>query len=101
MEGIVADQLSVYSMSLVLFRDAVLHYGQVRERLQATLLDLIAQERRGEIIDRATIKGICAMLMELGAGTRTVYEQDFEKAYLAESAEYFQVKRDRFRQCSA
>lgn len=82
---------SVYSMGLMLFRDTVLHFGQVRERLQSTLLDLIAQDRKGEPMDRTTVKGVCTMLMELGAGSRIVYEQDFEKSFLAESAAYFYV----------
>ena len=85
------DQPSVYTMGLTLFRDNVLHYGQTREKLQHTLLNLIAQERRGVTVDQSSIKSVCAMLMELGGGTRLVYEEDFEQLYLAESAVFFRV----------
>lgn len=88
-ENLDSAQPSVYSMGLMLFRDTVLHYGQVREKLQLTLLELIAQERSGGMIDQATVRSVCTMLMELGGGTRLVYEEDFEQTYLAESAKFF------------
>ena len=53
------------------------------------------------------IRNACQMLMILGIDTRSVYEEDFEKPFLEESAEFYKVRtwlQDRFqymtKQCS-
>lgn len=56
-----------------------------------TLLNLIKLERRGEVIDRIAIKNACQMLMILGITGRLVYEEDFEKPFLEQSAEFYKV----------
>ncbi|XP_055346043.1 cullin-3-like isoform X2 [Paramacrobiotus metropolitanus] len=86
------NQDNVYNLGLILFRDHVLHYGEVREKLRDTLLDNIARERRGETIDRSSIKNACQMLMQLGIGTREVYEDDFERPFLQQSGEFFRME---------
>lgn len=45
------------------------------------------------------IRNACQMLMILGIDTRSVYEEDFEKPFLEESAEFYKVRtwlQDRF-----
>jgi len=56
-----------------------------------TLLNLIKLERKGEVIDRIAIKNACQMLMILGITGRMVYEEDFEKPFLEQSAEFYKV----------
>ena len=46
------EAVNVYDLGLLLFRDEVLHHHNVREHLRTTLLSMVAQERRGEIVDR-------------------------------------------------
>ena len=46
------EAVNVYDLGLMLFRDEVLHHCLIRERLKTTLLAMVAQERRGEIVDR-------------------------------------------------
>lgn len=48
------EAVNVYDLGLMLFRDEVLHHSLIRERLKTTLLAMVAQERRGEIVDRYT-----------------------------------------------
>ena len=43
---------SVYNLGLKIFRDQVIRQKEIRECLQDTLLDLVARERRGEVVDR-------------------------------------------------
>ena len=38
------------------------------------------------------IRNACQMLMILGIDTRSVYEEDFEKPFLEESAEFYKVR---------
>ncbi len=37
------------------------------------------------------VKNACHMLMNLGIDSRSVYEEDFEKKFLSESAEFYRV----------
>lgn len=46
------DVENVYNLGLTVFRDYIIHHQQIRERLTSTLLDMVAKERRGEIVDR-------------------------------------------------
>ncbi|GAU90405.1 hypothetical protein RvY_02825 [Ramazzottius varieornatus] len=83
---------NVYNLGLILFRDHVLHHGEVRDKLRDTLLDMISRERKGETIDRAAVKESCDMLMLLGIGSRTVYEADFELPFLEQSRDFFKIE---------
>ena len=83
---------NVYNLGLVLFRDHVLHFGEVRDKLRDTLLEMISRERRGETIERAAVKEACDMLMLLGIGNRTVYEEDFELPFLQQSRDFFKIE---------
>lgn len=49
------------------------------------------RERRGEKVDRISIKNACQMLMVLGINDRSVYEEDFERPFLEQSAEFYKV----------
>uniref|UniRef100_A0A8C4Q7Q7 Cullin 3b n=1 Tax=Eptatretus burgeri TaxID=7764 RepID=A0A8C4Q7Q7_EPTBU len=87
---------NVYNLGLIIFRDQVVRYGNIREHLQQTLLNLIAKERGGDVVDRGYIRNACQMLMTLGIDNRVVYEEDFEIPFLNMSAEFFQVESQKF-----
>lgn len=70
----------------------VVRYGCIRDHLRETLLDMVMRERRGEKVDRISIKNACQMLMVLGINSRSVYEEDFERPFLQQSAEFYKVK---------
>ena len=61
------EAVNVYDLGLMLFRDEVLHHSLIRERLKTTLLAMVAQERRGEIVDRYSTR-VCER--EEGIGFR-------------------------------
>lgn len=109
----------VYHLGLNIFRDEIIRYGSLGEHLRSTLLQMIAAERRGEVINRYIsysqwilienlghfialnifrmgVKNACQMLMALGVETRTVYEEDFENPFLQESAEFFRSESQKF-----
>jgi len=87
---------NVYNLGLVIFRDKVVRYGCIGNHLRVTLLDMIMKERRGEVIDRLSIKNACQMLMMLGIETRNVYEEDFESHFLKQSAEFYKIESQKF-----
>ena len=43
-------------------------------------------------VHRGAVKSTCKMLMELGIGSRDVYEDDFERPLLEESREFYRVR---------
>uniref|UniRef100_A0A667XA51 Cullin 3 n=1 Tax=Myripristis murdjan TaxID=586833 RepID=A0A667XA51_9TELE len=87
---------NVYNLGLIIFRDQVVRYGCIRDHLRQTLLDMIARERKGEVVDRGAIRNACQMLMILGLEGRSVYEEDFEGPFLDMSAEFFQMESQKF-----
>lgn len=53
-------------------------------------------ERSGEAINHLSIKNACQMLMALGINSRSVYEDDFEKPFLAQSASFYKFESQKF-----
>ncbi|XP_062521346.1 cullin-3-B-like [Corticium candelabrum] len=84
---------SVYDMGLILFRDEVVRHGLIREHLTQTLLTMVACERKGEVVAKSAVKSACQMLMVLSVeNSRSVYEEDFEAAFLKQTAEFYQME---------
>ncbi|CAG0898993.1 unnamed protein product, partial [Cyprideis torosa] len=86
----------VFNLGLILYRDQVVRCGPIRDRLRETLLETVMRERKGEVVDRLAVKNACHMLMVLGVGRRDVYEEDFERPFLQESAEFFRLESQKF-----
>ncbi|KAF2359059.1 Cullin N-terminal [Trinorchestia longiramus] len=87
---------NVYNLGLIIFRDQIVRYGCIRDHLRETLLGLVMKERRGEVVDKLSIKNACQMLLVLGIDSRTVYEEDFERPFLAQSAEFYKMESQKF-----
>ncbi|XP_050539140.1 cullin-3-B-like [Daktulosphaira vitifoliae] len=83
---------SVYNLGLVLFRDIIVRHDRIRDHLRETLLSMVMRERNGEVIDRIALKNACQMLMVLGIQNRSVYQEDFERPFLAQSSEFYNVE---------
>ncbi|CAH1721454.1 cullin-3-B-like [Aphis gossypii] len=83
---------SVYNLGLVLFRDIIVRHDRIRDHLRETLLSMVMKERNGEVIDRIALKNACQMLMILGIQNRIVYQEDFERPFLAQSSEFYNVE---------
>ncbi|XP_022710351.1 cullin-3-like isoform X2 [Varroa jacobsoni] len=90
------NEENVYNLGLIIFRDQVVRYGCIRDRLRETLLQMVMKERRGEVVDRSAIKNACQMLVILGIQNRTVYEEDFERPFLQQSTEFYRSESQRF-----
>ncbi|KAK3922428.1 Cullin-3 [Frankliniella fusca] len=90
------DVDNVYNLGLIFFRDQVVRYGCIRDHLRDTLLDMVMRERKGEVVDRIAIKNGCQMLMVLGINSRAVYEEDFERPFLQQSAEFYKMESQKF-----
>ncbi|PWA53082.1 cullin 3 [Artemisia annua] len=74
----------VHELGLNLWRVNIVHTVKIQLRLKDTLLELVQKERGGEVINRGLMRNIMKML--IGS---SVYQEDFEKPFLAVSADFY------------
>jgi hypothetical protein len=55
-------------------------------------LQQVDHERDGQLIDRALVKDVLDIYLEIGRGSMAVYEQDFEEAFCKGTADYYSKK---------
>ncbi|EPS64542.1 hypothetical protein M569_10237, partial [Genlisea aurea] len=77
-------------VGLTCFRDLV--YEEVNAKVRDAVISLIDQEREGEQIDRALLKNVLDIFVEIGMGMMECYENDFEDAMLRDTAAYYSRK---------
>ncbi|KAL5541839.1 hypothetical protein UlMin_009549 [Ulmus minor] len=77
-------------VGLTCFRDLV--YQEFNARVRDAVISLIDQEREGEQIDRALLKNVLDIFVEIGMGYMDHYENDFEVAMLKDTATYYSRK---------
>eukprot|EP00744_Colponema_vietnamica_P001479 GILI01002448.1.p1 GENE.GILI01002448.1~~GILI01002448.1.p1 ORF type:complete len:735 (+),score=195.81 GILI01002448.1:139-2343(+) len=80
----------VYDMGLILFREHIAKYERLRSRLLRVLLTLIRKDRVGDVIEKQLIKSATSMLVDLGVHSKAVYEEEFERHFLQETATFYQ-----------
>ena len=68
------ETTNVYDLGLIQFKDEILHHALVREHLRNTLLAMVAQERRGEIVDRYVILCVRTVFSQVSAFQRCCQE---------------------------
>jgi cullin 3 len=94
---VVHNNLSpVYDVGLQKFRENITRHVNIKDRLLDSLLGNIEKERRAEAIPRGLMKNITQMLVDLGIGSKSVYEDDFEKHFLAESEKFYRIEAQEF-----
>uniref|UniRef100_A0A7N0UQR0 Cullin family profile domain-containing protein n=1 Tax=Kalanchoe fedtschenkoi TaxID=63787 RepID=A0A7N0UQR0_KALFE len=80
----------LHDVGLTCFKELV--YEVVKEKVRDAVISLIDQEREGEQIDRALLKNILDIFVEIGMGSMDQYENDFEQAMLDDTAAYYSRK---------
>ncbi|KAK4282834.1 hypothetical protein QN277_014162 [Acacia crassicarpa] len=77
-------------VGLTRFRELV--YKEINVKVRDAVISLIDQEREGEQIDRALLKNVLYIFVEMGMGQMDCYENDFEAAMLKDTASYYSRK---------
>ncbi|KAF8035286.1 hypothetical protein BT93_C1342 [Corymbia citriodora subsp. variegata] len=67
-------------------------YQELKVKVRDAVISLIDREREGEQIDRALLKNILDIFVEIGTEEMDYYENDFEEALLKDSATYYSSK---------
>ncbi|KAG8372963.1 hypothetical protein BUALT_Bualt12G0121700 [Buddleja alternifolia] len=78
---------SLKEVGLACFRDLV--YQEINGKVRDAVISLIDQEREGEQIDRALLKNVLDIFVEVGMGLMDYYESDFEAAMLKDTEAYY------------
>ncbi|KAK9086507.1 hypothetical protein Syun_028901 [Stephania yunnanensis] len=77
-------------VGLTCFHDLV--YKEINVKVRDAVISLIDQEREGEHIDRALLKNVLDIFVEIGMGEMDCYEKDFELAMLNDTAGHYSRK---------
>ncbi|KAL5561527.1 hypothetical protein UlMin_031274 [Ulmus minor] len=77
-------------VGLTSFRTLV--YEEVKAKARDAVIVLIDKEREGEQIDRALLKNVIDIFVEIGLGQMDSYEQDFEALMLEDTGAYYSRK---------
>ena len=77
-------------VGMLCFRDLV--YSELKKNVKDAVLTLVDKERDGEQIDRALVKNILGIFVEMGMGGMEAYEQDFEAHLLTNTAAFYSRK---------
>jgi cullin 1 len=77
-------------VGLSCFRDLV--YQEIKGKVKSAVISLIDHEREGEQIDRALLKNVLDIFVEIGLGSMECYENDFEDFLLKDTADYYSIK---------
>jgi len=90
------DCLPVHELGLQLWKEQVVRAPRIHDRLNSVLLDMISRERGGESVDRGLLRSATQMLSDLGS---SVYCDDFERAFLGASGEFFAAEAQQLLAC--
>jgi cullin 1 len=77
-------------VGLMCFRDLV--YAEMKVNVKDAVIALIDREREGEQIDRALLKNVLGIFVEIGMGSMDAYETDFEAFMLGDTGAYYSRK---------
>ncbi|XP_042392805.1 cullin-1-like [Zingiber officinale] len=81
---------SLNEIALSCFRNQV--YQVIKGKVKDAVISLIDQEREGEQIDRALLKNVIDIFVEIGSEKMDYYENDFEVEMLKDTKTYYSRK---------
>ncbi|KAL3819937.1 hypothetical protein ACJIZ3_005842 [Penstemon smallii] len=72
------------------FQDLV--HQELKSKARDAVINLINQEREGEQIDRALLKNVIDLFIEIGMGSMDYYEKGFQDAMLIDTSAFYSRK---------
>eukprot|EP00126_Sphaerothecum_destruens_P001222 Sdes_comp13559_c0_seq2m3236 len=76
--------LSIWDMAVELYRDIIIGLSEIEARVSQAILELIASERSGCLIDRRLLKNVIRMLISLRC-----YESVFEEKFIVSTQDFY------------
>jgi len=78
---------SIWDMGLQIFRTQIASIPEVEKKLVSGIIQLVQEERNGQVVDRILIKNLCRMLVSLG-----MYSECLEKQLLAATVDFYHAE---------
>lgn len=78
---------TLWDMGLNLFHEIVLSIPEIQSKVTDGMLQKIEKERRGETIDRALLKNLIRMLVEMH-----VYQDTFENTFISATTQFYKLE---------
>ncbi|KAF7027241.1 hypothetical protein CFC21_039302 [Triticum aestivum] len=82
--------LPLKELGLSCFHDLV--FDGLKTTLTTIVIDMVDNDREGQLIDRALLKDVVGIYLEIGQGSVGLYELDFEKAFCKGTKDYYSKK---------
>uniref|UniRef100_A0ACD5W0N4 Uncharacterized protein n=1 Tax=Avena sativa TaxID=4498 RepID=A0ACD5W0N4_AVESA len=82
--------LPLRELGMSCFHDLV--FNELKTTLATIVIDMVDDERDGQLIDRALVKDVLGIYVEIGRGSLGVYELDFEQDFCKGTADYYSKK---------
>lgn len=64
----------------------------LKQKLVDRLILEIRSERNGQVIEHSQVRSAIHLLIEVGVHSRKIYEDEFEKLLLKETADYYRAE---------
>ncbi|VVC36450.1 Cullin homology,Winged helix-turn-helix DNA-binding domain,Cullin protein, neddylation domain,Cullin [Cinara cedri] len=80
------------NVGISLFLDIIIQHDRIKNYLRKRLLIMVIKYRKHKIIKYSALKNACQMLVELGLTDEHVYEEVFERPFLALSRKFYYNK---------
>ncbi|XP_059475189.1 cullin-3-B-like [Neocloeon triangulifer] len=90
------DMDNVFNLGMICLREQLVNFPAIKEMLVSNLLELIAKERAGEVIDRMAMKNTLNMLIILGISSNDYYTLTFENDFIRKSISFYQMEASKF-----
>ncbi|XP_049766560.1 cullin-3-like [Schistocerca cancellata] len=91
------EKYNIISLGANMFCEKVVLSNAMRSRIQNVIMELLMNERKGQIVDRMTLKKFCVILKCFSQRT---YKKVFEEAFLQKSQEFYKKEAQRLLLCN-
>ena len=81
---------NLHNIGIIVFRNTV--YSKLKCNIRNAALKLVESEREGEQIDTSLLRDVLGIFQEVGMGSLTCYQEDFESYLLKSTSDYYGIK---------
>ncbi|XP_065350681.1 cullin-3-B-like [Cloeon dipterum] len=79
----------IFDVGVVIFKEKIIDHPDINENFVRCVLEMVANDRAGSVVDKTAIKNALQMLVNLGINSLQCYEQNFEQQFLIDSFEFY------------
>ena len=77
----------IKTLAIVIWQETL--FGSLKSRLRACILNAIAADRAGQIVNRNTLRGVISSIVALGINSISLYREEIEIPFLDATEQHF------------